>query len=385
MNIERLKGDKVIWIIAILLSVFSLLAVYSSTGSLAYRTQGGNTEYYLIKQFFIVMLGIAIMYISYRVPYNYFSRIAQFLYYFSIPMLLFAIFFGPEINGARRTLFVPGTGLTFQPSDLAKLALIMYMARFLSKYQNEIQDFKKGFLPILIRIVVIVLLILPGSLSTAAIVFITAFIMLYMGRASFKHLSALVGIGTAAFGLLLLVATVAPKVLPRAETWRNRIIQFFNPDDVQSNQVLQSKIAIATGGVFGKMPGNSTQRNFLPHPYSDFVFAIIIEEYGIAGGIIIVLLYLILLFRSLKIARHCELKFGSFLVIGISFLLVFQAMINMGVAVNLLPVTGQTLPFVSMGGTSFWFTCFGIGMVLSVSRSVPEKQTSMQNVNYATA
>jgi cell division protein FtsW len=300
-------------------------------------------------------------------------------------MLIFAIFFGPEINGARRTLFVPGTGLTFQPSDLAKLALIMYMARFLSKYQDEIQDFKKGFLPILIRIIIICLLILPGSLSTAAIVFITGLIMLYMGRASFKHLTALMGIGIAAFSFLLLLATVAPKVLPRAETWQNRIVHFINPDDEQNNQVLQSKIAIATGGVFGKMPGNSTQRNFLPHPYSDFVFAIIIEEYGIAGGIIIVLLYLILLFRSLKIARHCDLKFGSFLVIGVSFLLVFQAMINMGVAVNLLPVTGQTLPFVSMGGTSFWFTCFGIGMVLSVSRALPEKQTSMQNVNYATA
>ncbi len=385
MNNGQLKGDKVIWIIAIILSVFSLLAVYSSTGSLAYRTQGGNTEFFLIKQFFIVLLGIGLMYAAYRVPYNYFSRIAQFLFYFSIPMLLFAIFFGPEINGARRTIFVPGTGLTFQPSDLAKLALIMYMARFLSKHQEEIQDFKKGFMPILIRIIIITLLILPGSLSTAAIVFVTSMIMLYMGRASFKHLAALVGVGLAAFGLLLMVAFVAPKVLPRAETWKNRIVHFFYPDDEQNNQVLQSKIAVASGGFFGKMPGNSTQRNFLPHPYSDFVYAIIIEEYGMMGGVTIVLMYLILFFRALKIARRCDLKFGSFLVIGISFLLVFQAMINMGVAVNLLPVTGQTLPFVSMGGTSFWFTCLGIGMVLSVSRAVPESQNIPENVNYAAA
>jgi cell division protein FtsW len=259
------------------------------------------------------------------------------------------------------------------------------MARFLSKHQEEITDFKKGFMPILIRIIIITLLILPGSLSTAAIVFVTSMIMLYMGRASFKHLAALVGVGLAAFGLLLMIAFVAPKVLPRAETWKNRIVHFIYPDDEQNNQVLQSKIAVASGGFFGKMPGNSTQRNFLPHPYSDFVYAIIIEEYGMAGGVTIVLMYLILFFRALKIARRCDLKFGSFLVIGISFLLVFQAMINMGVAVNLLPVTGQTLPFVSMGGTSFWFTCLGIGMVLSVSRAVPESQNTPENVNYAAA
>jgi len=254
MNNEQLKGDKVIWIIAISLSVFSLLAVYSSTGSLAYRTQGGNTEFFLIKQFFIVLLGIGLMYAAYRVPYNYFSRIAQFLFYFSIPMLLFAIFFGPEINGARRTLFLPGTGLTFQPSDLAKLALIMYMARFLSKHQEEIKDFKKGFMPILIRVIIITLLILPGSLSTAAIVFVTAMIMLYMGRASFKHLAALVGIGLAAFAFLLMIAFFAPKVCPAPKPGKTVSCILFTPTTNKIIRCFSRKLQLPAVVFLGKCP-----------------------------------------------------------------------------------------------------------------------------------
>ena len=389
--IEKIKGDKVIWIIAILLSVLSLLVIYSSTGSLAYRMQGGNTEYYLFKQFIIVVMGFGLMYVTHRIHFKYFSRLAQFLFFLSIPLLLFTMFFGPEINEANRLLWIPGTGLTFQPSDLAKLALLMYIARFLAKNQDQIKNFKSGFLFIIVPIIIICALILPGNFSTAALIFVTSLTLLFIGRANFYHILSLVAIGIISIGILYFIEksitdeSKENKLLKRTTTWINRIDQFFNPDEDKVYQVEQSKIAIATGGVIGKMPGNSTQRNFLPHSYSDFVYAIIIEEYGIIGGFAVILLYLILMFRSMKIARRCPMRFGSFLVIGISFMMVFQALINMGVAVNLLPVTGQTLPFISMGGTSFWFTCIGIGMILSVSRNLDAQQIETKNLQYAAA
>ena len=389
--IEKIKGDKVIWTIAILLSVLSLLVVYSSTGTLAYKMQGGNTEYYLFKQFIIVVMGFGLMYVTHLIHFKYFSRLAQFLFFLSIPLLLITMFFGPEINSANRLLWIPGTGLTFQPSDLAKLALLMYIARFLAKNQDQIKNFKSGFLFIIVPIIIICALILPGNFSTAAIIFVTSLILLFIGRANFYHIISLVGIGIISVGILYFIGKSIPdaskenKLLKRTTTWVNRIDNFFDPDEDQVYQVEQSKIAVATGGLIGKMPGNSTQRNFLPHPYSDFVYAIIIEEYGIIGGFVVILLYLILLFRSMKIARRCPMKFGSFLVIGISFMMVFQALINMGVAVNILPVTGQTLPFISMGGTSFWFTSIGIGMILSVSRNLDTQQIETENLQYATA
>jgi cell division protein FtsW len=385
MIFEKIKGDKVIWIVAVLLSVLSLLVVYSSTGSLAYREQGGNTEYYLFKQFIIVALGFGLMYVTSLMHFKYFSRLAQFLLFLSIPLLIITMFFGPEINGANRLLWIPGTGLTFQTSDLAKLALIMYIARFLAKKQERIKDLKSGFLFIIIPVIIVCALILPGNFSTAALLFVTSLILLFIGRANSLHLLTLVGIGIISVGILYFAGKSYPELIPRSTTWVNRLDQFFYPDEDQVYQVEQSKIAVATGGVLGKMPGNSTQRNFLPHPYSDFVFAIIIEEYGLVGGIVVILLYLILMFRSMKIARNCPMRFGSFLVVGISFIMVFQALINMGVAVNLLPVTGQTLPFISMGGTSFWFTSIGIGMILSVSRTVNEQQVKQENLQYATA
>jgi len=384
MIFDKIKGDKVIWIIAILLSVLSLLVVYSSTGSLAYLKQGGNTEYYLFKQFIIVILGFGLMYVTSLIHFKYFSRIAQFLFFLSIPLLVFTLFFGPEINGAHRLLWIPGTGLTFQTSDLAKLALIMYIARFLAKKQDQIKNFKSGFLLIIVPILIICVLILPGNFSTAALVFVTSLILLFIGRANVYHIMSLVGIGIVSIGILYFIGKNYPETIKRSTTWVNRLDKFFNPDEEQVYQVEQSKIAVATGGVLGKMPGNSTQRNFLPHPYSDFVFAIIIEEYGIVGASAVILMYLILMFRSMKIARNCSMKFGSFVVIGISFMMVFQALINMGVAVNVLPVTGQTLPFISMGGTSFWFTCIGIGIILSVSRTVEEQKLKSEKLQYAT-
>jgi len=367
--LSKIKGDKIIWLVVIFLSVFSILAVYSSTGTLAYKYQGGNTEYYMIKHFIILVLGFGMMYLAHLVNYTYFSRIFQIALWFAIPLLLLTLFAGLNLNEARRVLPLP-FGLTFQTSDLAKLTLIMYLARMLTKRQEVIKDFKSAFLPIVLPVLIVCFLILPANFSTAAILFTTSLVLMFIGRISLKHIFSMVGLGVVILVILFLIANSYPDLLPRVDTWISRIENFSEPNGDDNYQVEQAKIAIAKGGIFGVMPGNSEQRNFLPHPYSDFIFAIIIEEYGIIGGTFLVFLYMILLFRAVKIVTKTPRNFGAFLTIGVAFSLVFQAMINMGVAVNLLPVTGQTLPFISMGGTSIWFTSIAIGIILSVSKEV---------------
>ncbi|MCF8327215.1 MAG: FtsW/RodA/SpoVE family cell cycle protein, partial [Bacteroidales bacterium] len=332
------KGDRILWIIAVLLAVFSLLAVYSSTGILAYNHHAGNTEYFLIRQLIIIILGFGIMYVAHLVPYRYYSRISQLLLYIAIPLLLITLVSGTTINQASRWLTLPGTGITFQTSDFAKLVLVMFVARKLAKGQDNIQDWKNGFRPIIIPVLLVTLLILPANFSTAAVIFTTAVVIMFIGRVNLKYIGLMIGSGVLLLLILLLIANVKPEVLPRMETWTARI-ESFSDDSQENYQVKQSKIAIATGGLLGKMPGKSIQRNYLPHPYSDFIFAIIVEEYGVLGGGFVVLLYLILLFRGIKLANKAPGTFGAFLAIGLSFSLVFQAMINMGVAVNLLPVT----------------------------------------------
>ena len=362
-----------------MLSVFSILAVYSSTGTLAYKYQGGNTEYYMIKHFIILALGFVLMYLAHLVKYSYFSRIFQIALWIAIPLLLLTLFVGLNLNEARRVLPLP-FGLTFQTSDLAKLTLIMYLARMLTKRQEVIKDFKTAFIPIVLPVLIVCFLILPANFSTAAILFSTSLVLMFIGRVSLKHIGSMIGIGAVILVLLFLIAKSTPNLLPRVDTWISRIESFNSPDSEENYQVEQAKIAIAKGGLLGKMPGNSEQRNFLPHPYSDFIFAIIIEEYGLLGGVAVVFLYMILLFRAVKIVTKSR-NFGAFLTIGVAFSLVFQAMINMGVAVNLLPVTGQTLPFISMGGTSIWFTSIAIGIILSVSKEIdnnPEQESELQ-------
>ncbi len=371
--LNKIKGDKIIWLVVIILSVFSLLAVYSSTGTLAYKYQGGNTEYYMIKHFIILVLGLFLMYLAHLVKYTYFSRIFQIALWIAVPLLLLTLFFGLNLNEARRVLPLP-FGLTFQTSDLAKLTLIMYLARELTKRQEVIKDFKSAFLPIVIPVLIVCFLILPANFSTAAILFTTSLVLMFIGRVSLKHIFSMIGIGIVIMFFMVLIAKSYPNLLLRVGTWISRVENFREPDSEENYQVEQAKIAIASGGIVGKMPGNSEQRNFLPHPYSDFIFAIIIEEYGLIGGLLVVFLYLILLFRAVKIVAKVPRNFGAFLTIGVAFSLVFQAMINMAVAVNLLPVTGQTLPFISMGGTSIWFTSISIGIILSVSKEV-EKNT----------
>jgi cell division protein FtsW len=367
------RGDRVIWMIVLLLSLLSLLAVYSSIVTLAYKHHEGDTEYYLFKHGKIIVLGLILMYITHRIRYNYFSRISQLLLIASIPLLLYTLASGTNLNNADRWIAIPGTGLTFQTSDFAKLALIMYLCRILSQKQADLKNFKKVLLHIMSPVILVCILILPANFSTAALLFTTCCILIFIGGISLKHIGKVVGIAVAGFGLLILLGAIFPKAMPRLETWKNRIVNFASgnkeANDDKNFQSNQAKIAIATGGITGKGAGNSTQRNFLPHPYSDFIYAIIIEEYGsVIGAVGITLLYLILLFRGIRIASKSKKSFGALLAFGLSFSLVFQAMINMAVAVNLFPVTGQPLPFLSMGGTSLLFSSIAIGVILSVSR-----------------
>lgn len=369
---RNIKGDKVIWVVVIMLSVISLLTVYSSTGTLAYRYQSGNTEYYMIKHFFILTFGLIFMYFAHLIKFTYYSRIFQIALYIAIPLLILTFFVGLNLNEAKRVLPLP-FNLSFQTSDLAKLTLIIYLARLLTKKQNEIKSFKSTFLPLMLPVLLVCGLILPENFSTAALLFVTCLVLMFIGRVNITYILSLVGLGIVALAIFISILYNMPgEKQGRLWTWKNRVENFVKQDaNSESNyQVEQSKIAIASGGIIGKGPGNSTQRNFLPHPYSDFIFAIVAEEYGLLGASFIVLLYLILFFRAVKIVSKIPQNFGAFLVIGVSFNLVLQAMINMAVAVNLLPVTGQPLPLLSMGGTSIWFTSLSIGIILSVSKEI---------------
>ena len=381
---QYFKGDPNIWAIIVGLSVFSLLAVYSSTGTLAYRWTSGNTAFYIIRHSGFLVVGLMVAFVLHMFPYKYYGRISQWLMVIIIPLLVFTLFFGVDENDATRRISI--FGLTFQTSDLAKMTLIMYLAQRLALRQEEIRDFKKTLIPIFIIIGLVCVLILPANFSTAAMLFGICVILLFVGRASIRQLSGLCAI-TLVLGVILVVslyglqkAGINNNITQRGTTIVNRIDRFWgnNPEDDDSLgknfQATQAKIAIGTGGFFGKGPGNSVQRNFLPHPYSDFIFAIIVEEYGVLGGMVVLFLYLNLLYRTILIVRKCNKLFPAFLVTGLSLSVVFQALVNMAVAAGLLPVTGQPLPFVSMGGTSMLFTGAAFGIILSVSREVHRQE-----------
>lgn len=388
--VKKTKGDRVIWAIVIILTLASLLLVYSSTGSLAYR-MSKSTESYLFKQFAFIVLGFLVIYFAHRINYTIYSRVALVLFLISIPLLMYTLLFGVELNSGSRWIKLPVINMTFQTSDLAKLALFMYMSRQLSRKQNVIKDFKKGFLPIIIPVAVICLLIAPANLSTAILIAGTSSLLMFIGRVSTKHI--LITLGVAMIPVVLLISIAVSnydtklgetKKLPailsagRIPTWIGRIQTFVYSKKEDNNeklyQINQAKIAIAKGGWLGRGPGNSEQRNFLPHSYSDFIYAIIIEEYGIFGATVICFIYLLFLFRCIRIYRRCPYAFGAFLALALSFTLVIQAIANMGVNVNLFPNTGVTLPLVSMGGSSFLFTCLSIGIILSVARNVEQQE-----------
>lgn len=371
MPVLYAKGDRTIWIVVLLLSLLSILAVYTSTGTLAYSKQGGDTEHYLIKHTTLVLTGLALMYVTHLAHYRIFSRIGHLAIWIAAPLLVATLMSG-EINDASRWLTVPVINASFQTSDLAKLALIIYLARSLSRKQEQIKDFKQAFVPLMIPIFITCGLILPANFSTAALLFATSMVLLFIGRVNVKYILALAGIGIVSFALFIVIALNFD--LPgRIGTWKARIENFRSGKGEGNYQADQAKIAIASGGLIGMGPGKSEQRNFLPHPYSDFIFAIILEEGGVVTGSFVVLLYLILFLRVIRMVRYSPQTFATFLAVGCMLMLLFQAFINMAVAVNLFPVTGQALPLVSMGGTSIWFTSIAIGIILCVSRfCVPE-------------
>lgn len=374
---NKVHGDRYIWLVVFVLSVFSILAVYSSTETLAYKSAGGNTEYYLIKHSVILLFGIMLMYLSHLIPYRYYSRIAQILMWLSVPALLYTMFLAPEVNDASRWITLPVINLTFQTSDLARFALIMYTARVLSKKQDKVDSFKEAFVPVIMPIAIICALILPENLSTASVLFFTCIVLMFVGRVNFKYIALTILAGMVLIGVIIAMAYAFPNV-GRLGTWKARVDTFVDGGDADDTyQTDQAKIAIAQGGIFGVGPGNSTQKDFLPYPYADFIFATILEEYGLAGGLIVIFLYLAFLYRCIRIVLKAPTSFGALLAVGLGLSLCIQAFINMGVAVHLFPTTGLTLPLVSMGGTSLWFTSLSIGIILSVSREIeqPEAET----------
>lgn len=368
---ENLRGDKVIWLIVGLLGLFSILAVYSATGSMAFSQRDGNTEYFLIQQIVFIILGGGVMYLCYNLHYMQYSKWAPYLLLPTLILLVWTIFFGTEINEARRWITIPWIDRTIQTSDLAKLTLIIFIARSLSKRQDVIKDFKTGFLPVLAAVSLTCLLIVPADLSTAALLFLTCMLMMYIGRVKMKYIFILFLFG--ALGMLLIfgLSSIVPEMI-RSETWISRINEYLYTDG--GYQIEQSKIAIANGGWFGVGPGESFQKNYLPYPYADFIYSIICEEYGIVGALFILGLYLWLLVRCIGIVTRCPKAFGAILAMGLCLNLVIQAFANIAVSVHLLPVTGLTLPLVSMGGTSMIFTCMSLGIILSVSRYVEEAE-----------
>jgi cell division protein FtsW len=390
---QRTRGDKYIWGLVIVLSLVSILVVYSATGTLAYKSHTGNTTSFLFKQLGLTMVGLVIIFGLHRINYTVFSRVASILYAFSIPLLIYTLFFGTKINDGSRWIKLPIIHLTIQSSDVAKLALFMFISRTLSKKQEVIKDFKKGFLPVIIPVFITCALIMPANLSNALLTGASSLLLMFIGRISLKHIGLTILLAMVPLLIIISVAiathkTGKPKIVEepkvaveekskiftRFNTWVSRVQDFIYPNEKEGPyQVQQAKIAIANGGVFfGLGPGNSRQRNFLPQAYNDFIYAIIIEEYGLIGGAFIIFIYLVFLFRCIRIFRRCPYAFGAFMALGLSFTLIIQAIANMAVTVNIVPVTGVTLPLISMGGSSFIFTCCSIGLILSVARNVEQ-------------
>ncbi|MFT4659871.1 MAG: cell division protein FtsW [Patiriisocius sp.] len=377
--VNKLKGDRPIWVLVCVLSLISLLAVYSSISSLAYKYHDGNTFHFLLKHGLMLVTGFGIMIMVHRVNHKYFYKLSQIAVWLAALLLVITLFFGTSINGASRWMTIPIINQNFQTSDFAKIALITYLARMLSLKHDKIRNFKEGVLPMVIPIAVICALILPANFSTAALLFISSMVVMMVAGVRLVHILGIIGMAVAGFALLIMINTVNPEIMTRAATWKSRTISFFSEKpageeakNIRENyQVEMAKIAIWNGGTLPNLPGSGTSRNYMPHPYSDMIYAFIIEEYGsILGGLGLLLAYLILFFRTVKISAKSDKNFPAFLVIGLGFMITFQAMINMAVAVNLIPVTGQPLPLVSMGGTSIWFTCLALGIILSVSRSL---------------
>ena len=384
------RGDKVIWMIVVFLALISMLVVYTSSESLAYRSYHDNNTKVLMQHLMMLGFGLFALLVAANIKYRRYARIMPLLFWISIPLLLYTLLFGKNLNNASRVI---NLGIvTFQTSDLAKVALIGMLARVLTLYRDRLDNLKNLFWLVMVPILVVVGLIFRENFSTAAMIFVTSIVMMFLGKVKMKYIFGFIGtivvVGALAVLILLKVMENNPGKMNRSMTWVNRIERFVGKADTEENkndekdfQVTQSKIAIAGGGIFGKMPGKSTQRTILPHPYSDFIYAIIIEEYGLMGGVFVLLLYLILLYRATRLMIRAPQSFGALLAFGLAFSIVMQALINMGVAVGLLPVTGQPMPLVSRGGTSLAFTGLAIGIIISVTREINFKDTSFNDGN----
>ncbi len=368
---KNIKGDKLIWAIAALLAIFSFLPVYSAASNLAYLSGDGNTFNYFLKHFVHLFLGFALMYGVHKIPYRYFRGLSMVMIPVVIVLLIITLLQGTTIEGANasRWIQVPFVGFTFQPSTLAAVVLMVYVARYLSKIKDTRISFKETLLPLWLPVFVVLALILPANFSTTAIIFTMVLVLAFLGGYPLRYIAMILLSGVIVLSIFILIARAFPEAMPnRVDTWSNRIENFLNGEDTKADyQIEKAKIAIASGGIQGVGPGKSIQKNFLPQSSSDFIYAIIIEEYGLIGGLFLMFLYLWLLFRVVLVAHKSDTIFGKLLAIGVGLPIVFQALINMAVAVELFPVTGQTLPLISSGGTSIWMTCLSIGIILSVS------------------
>jgi cell division protein FtsW len=368
---KNIKGDRLIWAIAALLAIFSFLPVYSAASNLAYVGGSGNTFGFFVKHFMHLFLGFTIMYGVHKIPYRYFRGLSMVMIPIVLVLLVVTMLQGTTIDGANasRWIQIPFVGMSFQTSTLAAVVLMVYVARYLSKIQDRNISFVETLLPLWAPVFFILILILPANFSTTAIMFLMVMMLAFIGGYPLKYLAVIVGTGIAALALFVLVAKAFPDAMPnRIDTWISRVENFANGEDTEADyQIENAKIAIASGGIQGKGPGKSTQKNVLPQSSSDFIFAIIIEEYGLLGGLFLLILYSWLLFRIVIVSQKSDTVFGKLLVLGVGLPIIFQALINMAVAVELFPVTGQTLPLISSGGTSIWMTCLAIGIILSVS------------------
>lgn len=380
---QYIKGDKTIWAVAALLALFSFLPVYSSSSNLAYLYGDGNTIKFLIKHAVHLILGFAILYGIHRIPYHYFKGLSLLALPLVAILLLITLSEGTTIAGANasRWIQIPLVGITFQTSSLAMVVLMVYVARYLSKIHDQPVTFKESILPLWVPVFIILGLILPANFSTTAMLFVMVVTLVFLGGYPLRYLGIVLGTGILFLTLFVLTAKAFPDLFPnRVDTWISRVENFADTTSAEEGyQIEKAKIAIASGGIAGLGPGKSVQKNFLPQSSSDFIYAIIIEEFGLIGALFLLLLYLLLLFRIVIVCYKTTSVFGRLLVAGVGLPIVFQALINMAVAVELFPVTGQTLPLISSGGTSIWMTCLALGIVLSVSakKETADQQTEI--------
>jgi len=381
---KHIKGDKTIWAIFAVLAILSFMPVYSASTILVYVVGSGSTLGYLVKHMVLLIMGFGIIYGVHKIPYRYFSGASVIMLPIVIILLIFTLTQGTTIGGANasRWINIPFVGIGFQTSTLAGLVLMVYVARYLARNKEKEIYFKESLLQLWLPVAAVLILILPANFSTTAIIFVMILMVAFIGGYPIKYIAFILGIGLLALTFFVLVSKAFPDIMSnRVQTWENRIENFSNPDEKDAYQVEKAKIAIATGGPVGVGPGKSVQKNFLPQSSSDFIYAIIIEEYGLAGGLLIVSIYFLLFFRMFVVIRKTTTIFGTLLVVGVGCPIIFQATINMAVATNLFPVTGQTLPLISSGGTSIWMTCFALGMILSVSASKEETEEDILDDN----